>query len=588
MARYSAAQIYAAARAGGFDPDEAVTMTAIALAESGGRTSAHNSSGEDSRGLWQINARAHPDLAARYDLWDPRGNAMAAFQVSGGGRDMSPWTTTHGGSRAAYTRFRADAQAAAAAYGEPQARGVWTGTTGYGDHQPAGGDGTAGDQAAAAASQWSGTEQVGDSVAPPPSGHHGIALADADVGATPPGPGHHGVALADAGADAAVTVPGDVGGVTGADGGVTPPSTQSGYGTAPAGVGGAAVPSEGSGDGGRLHEFLSSALAQKGDQYIYGAVAGLNDPDPKAFDCSMLVEWSAHQAGVDLPRNAWQQYRYLHQHGMVIPVDQAIHTPGALLFSFDTDPNGGDAPGHQHVAISLGDGKTIEARGRAYGVGSFDATTQRFDYAAVIPGISGHVDPVGTPAPVSYAEPHSAVSTDDGGSAPAGMTTGAVGFPSGGRLLDTDGDGLGDRLERRMGLDPHNADTDGDLLSDSFELLFSGTDPLVADATDDSWNAQLDNVLLSSDGPGPADHAHDPGGTAQPPALSGLSDSANGGFNAGHDETNDHISPHGIAIMPDGFDHAGQPDLPDAAHHLNDTGHVSDWGSGDDDDDGPS
>jgi prepilin-type processing-associated H-X9-DG protein len=35
--------------------DDAATMTAIALAESGGNTDAHNPHGEDSRGLWQIN-----------------------------------------------------------------------------------------------------------------------------------------------------------------------------------------------------------------------------------------------------------------------------------------------------------------------------------------------------------------------------------------------------------------------------------------------------------------------------------------------------------------------------------------------------
>ena len=35
--------------------DHAVTWTAIAMAESGGSTGAHNPHGEDSRGLWQIN-----------------------------------------------------------------------------------------------------------------------------------------------------------------------------------------------------------------------------------------------------------------------------------------------------------------------------------------------------------------------------------------------------------------------------------------------------------------------------------------------------------------------------------------------------
>jgi NlpC/P60 family len=141
--------------------------------------------------------------------------------------------------------------------------------------------------------------------------------------------------------------------------------------------------------------FLDSALAQRGDRYIFGVMDDLNDPDPKAFDCSMLVQWSAHQAGTDLERNAWHQYQQLHAQGMTISVQDAIHTPGALLFSFNSDPNGSNAPVHQHVAISLGNGKTIEALGAQYGVNEFDATTKRFQYAALIPGISDHVGPVG-------------------------------------------------------------------------------------------------------------------------------------------------------------------------------------------------
>jgi hypothetical protein len=94
---------------------------------------------------------------------------------------------------------------------------------------------------------------------------------------------------------------------------------------------------------------------------------------------------------------------------MIIPVDQAIHTPGALLFSFNSDPNGG-RPVQQHVAISLGDGKTIEARGSQYGVDSFDATPKRFQYAAVIPGISDHVSPgSGIPTGIPTTDAHGGV-----------------------------------------------------------------------------------------------------------------------------------------------------------------------------------
>jgi hypothetical protein len=139
MPRYTAREIFHFAVSAGFSPDEAVTMTAIALTESGGNSRAHNPVGEDSRGLWQINARAHPDLAARYDLDDPLHNARAALEVSHGGKDISPWTVTHGGDHARYLTHRIEAQEAAAAAGYGDHLGVWSGTPGYGHPVAAGG-----------------------------------------------------------------------------------------------------------------------------------------------------------------------------------------------------------------------------------------------------------------------------------------------------------------------------------------------------------------------------------------------------------------------------------------------------------------
>src|ERR1041384_4504420 len=115
MPRYSPEQIYGFARQAGFSPDEAATMTAIALAESGGNSRAHNPVGEDSKGLWQINARAHPGLNSKYDLYDPLQNAKAAYEVSRQGEDVSPWPVTHGLGKSRYLRYRDEAEAAAVA-----------------------------------------------------------------------------------------------------------------------------------------------------------------------------------------------------------------------------------------------------------------------------------------------------------------------------------------------------------------------------------------------------------------------------------------------------------------------------------------
>jgi len=118
-------------------------------------------------------------------------------------------------------------------------------------------------------------------------------------------------------------------------------------------------------------DFLNAALAQNGDRYVFGAETNLNDANPNTFDCSELVQWAAHQAGVSIPDGSANQ----RAASIPISVEEAIRTPGALLFR------------DGHVAISLGDGRTIEAKGSRYGVGIFDARG-RFTSGGLIPGMS--------------------------------------------------------------------------------------------------------------------------------------------------------------------------------------------------------
>lgn len=80
----------------GGNPRQAQMAAAVALRESGGRPQARAlTQREDSRGLWQINVRAHPQWALR-DLFNPRVNAKAAVSISRNGTDWSPWTTAAG------------------------------------------------------------------------------------------------------------------------------------------------------------------------------------------------------------------------------------------------------------------------------------------------------------------------------------------------------------------------------------------------------------------------------------------------------------------------------------------------------------
>jgi cell wall-associated NlpC family hydrolase len=132
--------------------------------------------------------------------------------------------------------------------------------------------------------------------------------------------------------------------------------------------------------------FLQIALAQQGKQYIYGADPPASNTNPSAFDCEGLTRWAAARVGIDIPMGATFQYRYLEQHGTTMSVDQALHTPGALLFHFGSDPNTG-VPPDGHVGISVGDGvHVMEAKGHAYGTNVF-ADASHFNYAGMIRGM---------------------------------------------------------------------------------------------------------------------------------------------------------------------------------------------------------
>ncbi len=584
-------EIYNICLGAGFTPDQAVTWTAIALAESGGNTDAHNPHGEDSRGLWQVNVAGGVRANQWGDLYDPAANARAAYQISHGGTDMRPWTTTHAsneGTSADYRHYMTEARAAA---GNAYA-GDFSGVSGYSDPNPMGGPDTHPfDAHPGVAPGMAPTATIAPATTAPDADHDGASdafemskgtdphlpdsdhdgltdgfevahhldplqvdtdhdgLSDADeihhgTDPTQADTDHdglddasevaqgrdplHGIAM---GTDPAImhaaTIDSDHDGLSDAyehalgtnplladsDGDGLSDALEQARGTDPlhvdtdhdgivdgvdldnhlaADMGGlasiAGVPGDPTHPGGGLalapggviaptaepvvaptadaHDptadpahnstqaFLDAALAQTGDSYIWGAEASATDANPKAFDCSELAQWAASRVGINLPDGTWLQYLQLKEAGAVIPVDQAIHTPGALLFNFSTEPtDGGGRPSEAHVAISLGNGKTIEARGTRYGVGSWDAG-HRFDFAAVLPGLSGDAT----------------VPDDVGGAGSDHPGLGPAEAPPGEHLVDSDGDGIPDAYEMATGTNPLLADSDHDGLTDGFEL----------------------------------------------------------------------------------------------------------------------
>jgi hypothetical protein len=110
-------QLVGLAKGAGFSDDQAVIMAAIAMAESGGNSVAHNKKPPDnSYGLWQINMIGNlgPErlrqfgISSNEKLFDPVTNAKAAYLIKQS-QGFNAWTVHKSG---AYKNFLAQSQAA--------------------------------------------------------------------------------------------------------------------------------------------------------------------------------------------------------------------------------------------------------------------------------------------------------------------------------------------------------------------------------------------------------------------------------------------------------------------------------------------
>lgn len=125
-------------------------------------------------------------------------------------------------------------------------------------------------------------------------------------------------------------------------------------------------------------QIVALCLQQVGKQYVYGAEVQPSEPNPRSFDCSELIEWACARAQVDptFPDGTDAQEAHCRGNGTIISVGDAINTKGALLFQ------------QGHVALSLGDGSTVEAMNEQRGVTKGNANGRGFTTGARIPGAS--------------------------------------------------------------------------------------------------------------------------------------------------------------------------------------------------------
>jgi hypothetical protein len=107
----SQSELYTLAKSVGLSDSAAKTAAAIAMAESGGNASAHNTKPpDDSYGYWQINMlgdlgparRKKYGLSSNEQLFDPATNARVMKGESGNGTNWYPWSTYSNGAYLKY------------------------------------------------------------------------------------------------------------------------------------------------------------------------------------------------------------------------------------------------------------------------------------------------------------------------------------------------------------------------------------------------------------------------------------------------------------------------------------------------------
>jgi peptidoglycan DL-endopeptidase CwlO len=84
---------------------------------------------------------------------------------------------------------------------------------------------------------------------------------------------------------------------------------------------------------------LDAARTKVGAMYAWGGTG------PYSFDCSGLVQWAYHQAGINLPRTSYEQMN------VGVPVSEENLQPGDIIIT-----NGGG-----HVTLYAGNGQILHA-----------------------------------------------------------------------------------------------------------------------------------------------------------------------------------------------------------------------------------
>jgi Putative peptidoglycan binding domain len=176
----------------------------------------------------------------------------------------------------------------------------------------------------------------------------------------------------------------------------------------------------------RIDDVLNVMRSQIGKPYQFAAPVDINNPNPPAFDCSALPMWACGRLGVApaMPRTSMLQHQHFINNGTLLGdirsdrtvVARAMGIRGAMMIrslladgKTVADPAQADG-GRSHIAISLGDGTVLEARGGGQPVSINAANPQwrLWTAAGLIPGVDYSATPQGLPgnAHARVGRPH--------------------------------------------------------------------------------------------------------------------------------------------------------------------------------------
>lgn len=127
-------------------------------------------------------------------------------------------------------------------------------------------------------------------------------------------------------------------------------------------------------------QIIDVATRYLGESYEWGDKKP-SRVDGDGFDCSGYVSWVLKECGLNPPDGSYNQFNWCKGTGTLMPLEVARYTEGALVFRRDKVTKQ-----ICHVGFTDGEGNTLEARGKAYGTGSFKWRGNWTD-AAKIPGV---------------------------------------------------------------------------------------------------------------------------------------------------------------------------------------------------------